>query len=506
MQAPGHNPLPHNINRKKHMPVKDYIVTIGLEVHCQIKTETKMFCRCKAGFGYEPNTNVCPTCLGMPGALPVLNEYAIERTVLTGLMLGCSTPPVSRWDRKNYFYADMPKNYQTSQLDLPLCIGGEVPLYSWAFPADAKVASEGPVVRRVKLDHIHLEEDAAKLTHFGTYSLVDYNRGGTPLMEIVSAPDLCSPEEAYAYLKSLQQILICGGISDADMEKGQMRCDVNISLRPHGQKELGAKIEMKNINSMSAARRALIYEIRRQADELDRGIAQVQSTRRWDDAAGESIVMRTKENAHDYRYHPCPDLIPVHTTPIVEKVKGELPELPDAHRNRLVSQYKLPEADADTLVGDTALCAYFEAAAAGSPTPKKVANWVINNLTSVLTEKEIGIADCPVSPEQLAGLVQVIERGICSNNQGRDVLAVLWEKPGVSAADAAASLGFKKTDSGALEAAVDKVLAENADMVALVKGGNTKLLNALTGKVMKSSNPKPNPKLVTELLTAKLGL
>ncbi len=488
------------------MPVSDYLVTIGLEVHCQIKTETKMFCSCKAGFGYEPNTNVCPTCLGMPGALPVLNQYAIERTILTGMMLGCSTPPVSKWDRKNYFYADMPKNYQTSQLDLPLCIGGEVPLYAWAYPADCKVNADGPVVRTVKLDHIHLEEDAAKLTHYNGYSLVDYNRGGTPLMEIVSAPDLTSPEETYAYLKSLQQMMICAGISDADMEKGQMRCDVNVSLRPKGQKELGAKIEMKNINSMSAARRALIYEIHRQAEELDMGIAQVQSTRRWDDTLGESIVMRTKENAHDYRYHTCPDLIPVHTAPLVEKVKNELPELPDALHARLQSEYGLPVADANTLVGDFKLCRYFEEAAAGSKAPRKVANWVINNLTSVLAEKELTIASCPLAPKALAGLVDIIEEGLVSNNQAREVLDVMWNAPAMNAADAAASLGFKKTDTNALDAVVAQVLEENPDMVAIVKGGNMKLINALTGKVMKVSNPKPNPKMVTEIILSRLGL
>ncbi len=487
------------------MPVSDYLVTIGLEVHCQIKTETKMFCSCKAGFGYEPNTNVCPTCLGMPGALPVLNKFAIERTILTGMMLGCTTPPVSKWDRKNYFYADMPKNYQTSQLDLPLCIGGEVPLYAWAYPADCKVKADGPVVRTVKLDHIHLEEDAAKLTHYSGYSVVDYNRGGTPLMEIVSAPDLTSPEETYAYLKSLQQMMICAGISDADMEKGQMRCDVNVSLRPKGQKELGAKIEMKNINSMSAARRALIYEIHRQAEELDMGIAQVQSTRRWDDALGESIVMRTKENAHDYRYHTCPDLIPVQTAPLVEKVMRELPELPDALHARLQSAYGLPVADANTLVGDFKLCRYFEEAAAGSKHPRKVANWVINNLTAVLAEKELNIETCPLAPKALAGLVDIIEDGLVSNNQAREVLEKMWES-GMTAAEAADAMGFKKTDTNALDAVVAQVLEENPDMVAIVKGGNMKLINALTGKVMKVSSPKPNPKMVTEIILAKLGL
>ena len=487
------------------MPVSDYLVTIGLEVHCQIKTETKMFCSCKAGFGYEPNTNVCPTCLGMPGALPVLNKYAIERTILTGMMLGCTTPPVSKWDRKNYFYADMPKNYQTSQLDLPLCMGGEVPLYAWAYPADCKVKADGPVVRTVKLDHIHLEEDAAKLTHYNGYSVVDYNRGGTPLMEIVSAPDLTSPEETYAYLKSLQQMMICAGISDADMEKGQMRCDVNVSLRPKGQKELGAKIEMKNINSMSAARRALIYEIHRQAEELDMGIAQVQSTRRWDDTLGESIVMRTKENAHDYRYHTCPDLIPVQTAPLVEKVRDMLPELPDALHARLQSAYGLPVADANTLVGDFKLCRYFEEAAQGSKSPRKVANWVINNLTSVLAEKELSIETCPLAPKALAGLVDIIEEGLVSNNQAREVLEKMWDS-GMSAAEAADAMGFKKTDTNALDAVVAQVLEENPDMVEMVKGGNTKLINALTGKVMKVSNPKPNPKMVTEIILARLGL
>ena len=366
--------------------------------------------------------------------------------------------------------------------------------------------SDGAVVRTVKLDHIHLEEDAAKLAHYGNYSLVDYNRGGTPLMEIVSAPDLTSPDETYAYLKSLQQILICGGISDADMEKGQMRCDVNVSLRPKGQKELGAKIEMKNINSMSAARRALIYEIARQAEELDMGIAQVQSTRRWDDDLGESIVMRTKENAHDYRYHTCPDLIPVHTAPYVEKMQQELPELPDVRRNRLMNQYGLPVADANTMVADARLCAYFEQAATVTKAPRKVANWLINTLPPVLAEKGIGIADFPVPPATLAGLVDIVEEGICSTGQAKEVLAVLWDKPEADAASVAASLGFKKADSGALEAAVDAVLAENPDMVAIVKGGNTKLINALTGKVMKVSNPKPNPKLVTELLMSKLGM
>ncbi len=490
------------------MPISDYLVTIGLEVHCQIKTRTKMFCRCEAGFGFEPNTRVCPTCLGMPGALPVLNEFAIERTLLTGIMLGCGNPEVSQWDRKNYFYADMPKNYQTSQLGLPLCLGGEVPLYSWAWPAESKVKAEGPVIRTVKLDHIHLEEDAAKLTHYSNYSLVDYNRGGTPLMEIVSAPDITSPDECYAYLKSLQQILICAGISDADMEKGQMRCDVNISLRPKGTEKLGEKVEMKNINSMSAARRACFYEMARQADELDRGIAQIQSTRRWDDERGESIVMRTKENAHDYRYHTCPDLVPVRTAPLLERVNKDLPELPDALQQRLISQYQLPETDANALLADTIACRYFEAAAAAaSKAPaRKVANWIINNLSATLAEKSLNLSQCPLSPASIAALADIIEEGLVSVNQAKEVQEVLWQQPDMPATEAAASLGFKKTDTGALDATVEQVIAANPSEVERVKGGDTKLINFLTGQVMKASNPKPNPKIVTEIIMAKLGL
>ncbi len=486
------------------MPISDYLVTIGLEVHCQIKTNTKMFCSCKTGFGYDPNTNVCPTCLGMPGALPVLNEYAIERTLLAGLMLGCGNPEISQWDRKNYFYADMPKNYQTTQMDFPLCLGGEVPLYSWAFPAGSKEKTSDAIVRMVKLDHIHLEEDAGKLTHYGNYSLVDYNRGGTPLMEIVSQPDITTADECYAYLKSLQQLMILAGISDADMEKGQMRCDVNVSIRPVGTDKLGERTEMKNINSMSAARRSIIYEIARQADELDRGIPQVQSTRRWDDDLGESIVMRSKENAHDYRYHTCPDLIPVHTAPLLARVVDLVPEMPDKLQERLIKNYQLPEADANALMDDRAKRNYFEAAAAQSKAPRKIANWVINQLSATLTEKVLSIEECPLKPEALADLVNIVEEGIVSANQAVEVMAVLWDKPEMNATDAAASLGYKKTDTGALDGVIDEVITNNPKEVEMVKGGNSKLINFLTGQVMKASNPKPNPKIVTELIAKKL--
>jgi aspartyl-tRNA(Asn)/glutamyl-tRNA(Gln) amidotransferase subunit B len=487
------------------MPLSDYIVTIGLEIHCQIKTKSKMFCSCKASSGEEPNTCVCPVCMGLPGALPTLNKYAIERTILTGLMLGCHSPHISKWDRKSYFYPDMPKNYQTSQLDLPLCIGGSIPLYPWCYPND--VVKKGlPAFRSAQLNHIHLEEDAGKLTHHAGYTLIDYNRAGTALMEIVTDPDLHSPEEAYACLKSLQQIVIYGGVSDADMEKGQMRCDVNVSLRPIGQEELGEKIEMKNINSTGAVRRALEYEIRRQCDELDRGIPQIQSTRRWDDDRGESILMRTKENAHDYRYFTCPDLVPVHTDDMVAAMQELVPELPLEKQQRFVKDFGLSDYDANVLVSDFELVRYFEAAATNPKLGKKIANWVINNVLGILNEKGLTPDQCPVRPEAITGLIAIIDDGTVSNNQAKDVFQLLWDHPELTPAQAAKQLGFEKADTSFLDAIVDEVVANNPDKVAEIVGGNEKLLNWLTGQVMKAAKGKANPKMVTEALRAKLGL
>ncbi|MEG1938628.1 MAG: Asp-tRNA(Asn)/Glu-tRNA(Gln) amidotransferase subunit GatB [Akkermansia sp.] len=487
------------------MPISDYLVTIGLEVHCQIKTKSKMFCSCRNASCEEPNTNVCPVCMGMPGALPVLNQLAIERTILAGMMIGCSTPPISQWDRKSYFYPDMPKNYQTTQMDLPLCLGGDVPLYPWSYPNDI-IKAGVPAFKTIKLTRIHLEEDAGKLTHFAGYTLIDYNRAGTPLMEIVSEPDLTTPEEAYAYLKSLQQVLIYGGISDADMEKGQMRCDVNVSVRPHGQKELGEKIEMKNLNSFSAVRRCLQYEIKRQCHELDQGTPQVQSTRRWDDDLGETILMRTKENAHDYRYFTCPDLIPIHTQVLIDKVRPLVPELPNEKQARFVQQFGLGDYDANVLVADQALANYFEKAATGSPHAKKIANWVINDILSILNEKGIAPENCPVPPASLSGLIDIIEDGTVSNNQAKEVFVKLWEMPEMTASQAAKSLGFEKADSSALDGIIEEIITSNPAKVQEIVDGNDKLLNWLTGQVMKAAKGKANPKIVTEALKTRLQL
>ena len=486
------------------MPVSDYIVTIGLEVHCQIKTNTKMFCGCKTSFADEPNTHTCPTCLGLPGALPVLNEFAIERTILSGMLLGCSTPPTVVWDRKNYFYPDMPKDYQITQMDLPLCLGGGVPLYDHNYPKDAQKNIPNPG-KIVELNRIHLEEDVAKSTHLANSTLIDFNRAGTPLMEIVTEPDLDSAEETFAYLKSLQQILIAGGISDADMDKGQMRCDVNISVRKNPEDNLGTKIELNNMNSTSAVRRAIYYEVARQCEALDNGDTLVQATWRWDEDLGETQEMRTKENAHDYRYFPDPDLLPVTTAAYVKKVRPLVPELPHEKSARFQEELGLTPYDASVITSDIQLVSCFEATVQSAKAPgKKVANWIINNLLGLLNEKSVEIKDSPVTPEKLAEILNLIEAGTVSNSQAKELFTALWEAPEKDPTALAKEMGFEPADTGAIDALIDEVIADNPDKVAEIQGGNDKLLNFLTGQVMKASKGKANPKIVTEGLRDKL--
>ena len=481
----------------------NYITTIGLEVHVQLKTESKMFCACPVAFGAEPNENTCPTCLGLPGALPVLNGGAIEKTILAGLMLGCETPPISKWDRKNYFYPDMPKNYQISQFDLPLCMGGGVSLYNHCYPKDFQkdITNPGKVVG---LTRIHLEEDVAKSTHAESGTTIDFNRAGTPLMEIVSEPEIDSPEEAFAYLNSLRQILIYGDLSDADMEKGQMRCDVNVSIRPPDQEELGVKIELKNMNSVSAVRRALHYEIDRQIKVSDNGGELIQSTRRWDDDIGETQLMRTKEDAHDYRYFPDPDLLPVHTAEILEKAKQMVPELPHQKTKRFIDEFSLSEYDASVLSSDKDLAEYFEDSSKHSEFKKKIANWVINNVLAALNENDLKINKCPVSPSNLAFIVNEIESGKISNNQAKEVFSVIFQNTEKDPETVIKDLGFEPADSGEIESMVDDVVSKNPDKVAEIQAGNDKLINWLTGQVMKLSKGKANPKIIGDLLRNKI--
>jgi aspartyl-tRNA(Asn)/glutamyl-tRNA(Gln) amidotransferase subunit B len=480
-----------------------YISSIGLEVHVQLKTRSKMFCGCPVEFGAPPNTHTCPTCLGLPGALPVMNHEALRLTVLTGLILGCDIAPISRFDRKNYFYPDMPKNYQITQYDLPLCENGAVPLHDLAYPKDAQKTIAAPG-KEVHLVRIHLEEDVAKSFHFESRTGIDFNRAGTPLMEIVTQPEINSPEEAFAFLTALKQILIYGAVSDADMEKGQLRCDCNISVRPAEQQELGAKIEIKNMNSISGVRRALAYEVQRQTQLLGRGEKLRQETRGWDDATGETFLMRTKEFAHDYRYFADPDLVPVKTEALLEEARARLPELPKAKRARFVQQYGVSPYDAAVLADDLALASYFETAAKGAPKPKQVANWILNDLQSALSREGRTIAGCPIPPAALDELVNLIDSGKISGKQAKEVFAEMFVS-GKTAAAIVEEKGIEQlSDTPVIEALCDQVIAANPKPVMDFKAGHLASLNFLNGQVMKLSKGKANPAIAAEILERKL--
>ncbi len=480
-----------------------YIATIGLEVHVQLKTRSKMFCVCPVEFGAEPNTHTCPTCLGLPGALPVMNHEALRMTVLTGLMLDCDIAETSKFDRKNYFYPDMPKNYQISQYDLPLCTNGRVPLHDLAYPKDAQKSIATPD-KEVHLVRIHLEEDVAKSFHFETSTGIDFNRAGTPLMEIVTQPEIASPEEAFAFLTSLKQILIYGGVSDADMEKGQLRCDCNVSVRPETQAELGAKIEIKNMNSISGVRRALAFEIQRQIAALERGQKLEQETRGWDDAASATFLMRTKESAHDYRYFPDPDLVPVKSEVLLPDARARLPELPKQKRARFIKDYGVTTYDAGVLADDLDVAKYFETAARDSKKPKAVANWILNDLQSALTAADRTITDCPIPAPALDELVTLIDSGKISGKQGKEVFAEMFAS-GKGAGTIVKEKGIEQlSDTRAIEELVDQVIAANPKPAADFKAGNAASLNFLKGQVMKLSKGKANPQLAGEILERKL--
>jgi aspartyl-tRNA(Asn)/glutamyl-tRNA(Gln) amidotransferase subunit B len=489
-----------------------YISTIGLEVHVQLKTRSKMFCACPVEFGAPPNAHTCPICLGLPGALPVMNHEALRMTVLAGLMLDCDIAPICKFDRKNYFYPDMPKNYQISQYDMPLCANGKVPLHDLAYPKDAQKNIATPD-KEVHLVRIHLEEDVAKSFHFETNTGIDFNRAGTPLMEIVTQPEINSPEEAFAFLTSLKQILIYGGVSDADMEKGQLRCDCNVSVRPEKQAELGAKIEIKNMNSISGVRRALAFEIQRQTEALERGEKLQQETRGWDDTAGETFLMRTKESAHDYRYFPDPDLVPVKTEMLLDDVRPRIPELPKAKRTRFIEQYQITPYDAGVLADDVDLAEYVEHAvvhvqgveAKGEiGLPKVITNWSLNDLQSALRDAGKTIRDRPISTQAMAEFAILIDSGKISGKQGKEVFAEMFSS-GKGAAAIVKEKGIEQlSDTNAIEKFCDEVIAANPKPAADFKAGNPASLNFLKGQVMKLSKGKANPQLAGEILERKL--
>jgi aspartyl-tRNA(Asn)/glutamyl-tRNA(Gln) amidotransferase subunit B len=471
----------------------DYEAVIGLETHVQLKTKSKMWCACANEFGAPPNSRVCPVCLGLPGVLPVANEEALQLTVLTGLLLHCQIPACAKFDRKNYFYPDMPKNYQITQYDQPSTRNG------WLdFEFQGRLA-------RVRITRAHLEEDVGKNSHFDRHSGVDFNRAGVPLLEIVSEPDLSSADMAYAYLNALKELLIYGGVSDADMEKGMVRCDVNVSVRPRGAAELGKKIEIKNMNSFSGVRRALEYEIPRQIEVLTRGGQLTQETRRWDDATGATESMRSKEMAHDYRYFPDPDLMPFEPTPAwLEQVSRRVVELPLAKKQRLMRDFQLPAADAQTFVWDVPLGNYFEALARQSQNPKALANWVINNLRAKLAETQTTLADLKFKPEHILELIALVDGKKISSSIAQQVFADMFAS-GQPPASIVQKKGLAQvSDTAAIEAFCDQAIAANPGPAADFKSGKAAALNFLKGQVMKLSQGKANPTLIGEILQRKL--
>jgi aspartyl-tRNA(Asn)/glutamyl-tRNA(Gln) amidotransferase subunit B len=471
----------------------NYEAVIGLETHVQLKTKSKMWCGCPNEFGAPPNTHVCPVCLGMPGVLPVANEEAMRLTVLTGLLLHSSIPAFSKFDRKNYFYPDMPKNYQVTQFDKPSTIQGHI-----------EFEFEGGVAR-VQITRAHLEEDVGKNFHFDKSSGIDFNRAGVPLLEIVSEPEITSPEMAYEYLNALKDVLIYGGVSDADMEKGMVRCDVNVSVRPVGTTALGKKIEIKNMNSFSGVRRALEHEIPRQIAVLQAGGQLTQETRRWDDAGGVTEIMRSKEMAHDYRYFPEPDLMPFEPTPAwLEEVSRRVVELPLAKKQRLMRDYQLPATDAQTFVWDRALGEYFEAVARPSGNPKAVANWVINNLRARLAATQTTLAELKFTPERLVELIGLVDGGKISGSAAQQVFAEMFDT-GEAPAVIVEKKGLAQvSDTGSIEAFCDQAIAANPGPVADYKAGKAAALNFLKGQAMKLSKGKANPGVVGQILERKL--
>jgi len=476
----------------------EYETIIGLEVHVELKTKTKIFCSCSTEFGAAPNTHVCPVCLGLPGVLPVLNKKVLEYAIRAALALNCRIAEYSKFDRKNYYYPDLPKNYQISQYDLPIAEHGYL---------DIEVDG---VTKRIGITRLHMEEDAGKLVHQGTittspYSLVDYNRTGVPLIEIVSEPDMRSPEEARAYLDKLKAIIAYTGVSDCRMEEGSLRCDANVSVRPRGAKELGTKTEIKNMNSFRALQRALAYEVERQIAVLEEGGRIVQETRTWDEARGETRSMRSKEEAHDYRYFPEPDLVPlVIDRRWVEEIRASLPELPDQRRQRYIRLYDLPAYDAAVLTASREMAEYFEACVAMYPNAKAVSNWMMGDLSRLLNAAGLEITQCRVRPEQLTGLLKLIDRGTISGKIAKTVFEEMFES-GKDAEQVVREKGLEQiSDSGAIAAVVDEVLAQNPKVVADFRAGKDKALGFLVGQVMKATRGKANPELVNSLLREKL--
>ncbi|MEJ2695070.1 MAG: Asp-tRNA(Asn)/Glu-tRNA(Gln) amidotransferase subunit GatB [Candidatus Sulfobium sp.] len=472
-----------------------YEAVIGLEVHAQMLTDTKIFCGCSTKFGSEPNTQTCQVCTGMPGVLPVLNRKVLEFAVRTGLAMNCSISPYSRFARKNYFYPDLPKGYQISQYELPICEHGFVEIV---------VEDE---VRKVGITRIHMEEDAGKNIHEGGgYSFVDLNRAGVPLMEIVSEPDIRSPGEASEYMKKLRAILRYLGVCDGNMEQGSLRCDANVSIRPVGREEYGTRAEVKNINSFRFVEKALEYEIKRQVRVVEGGGRVLQETRLWDAARGVTGSMRSKEEAHDYRYFPEPDLVPiVGEDRWLDEIRAYLPELPDEKRERFVGDFGLPEYDADLLTSERPVAEWFEEVVAAGAQPKAASNWMMGDLMRLLNEENRPIEECAISPGQLASMIRLIDAGTISGKIAKTVFAEMYRTGGDPETIVREKGLVQISDESEIEKAVDAVIAGNPNEVGRYKGGEEKLLGFFVGQVMKKMKGKANPRMLNELLRKKLS-
>ena len=478
-----------------------YEAVIGIETHVELQTASKMFCGCPTDFGAEPNTNVCPVCLGLPGALPVPNERAIEWTVALGIAIGCEVTQHSVFHRKNYFYADLPKNYQISQFDLPLCVGGHLEV------------DPGSGVRRVGITRVHLEEDTGKSTHLGgggrihdaEGALIDFNRSGIPLMEVVSEPDIRSPEEARAYAQELRAIVLALGISDARLEEGSLRFDANVSLRPERADELGVKVEVKNMNSLRSLQRALAFEIERQTALLDKGETIAQETRHWDEEAGRTEPGRSKEESSDYRYFPEPDLVPIQTNPeAVDRIRASLPELP-ARRRARYSALGVEPAAAATMVS-AGLAALFDDAVSAGADPRAVANWLTGEITAHLNRTGDDPADLAMDGRSLAELVGMIGNGELSSTAAKEVLIGMLAGEGSPQEVAAAKDLMQISDASAIALAVDAVIEAHPVEVARIKDGDERLAGFLVGQVMKATAGKADPRLVDRLIRERVGL